>query len=61
LKALALKRRGNLPAARAEMDQCLSEADKLYHAATRLGIEFPLSVHDDEVVDKYREIRRGMQ
>ena len=27
-------------------------------AATKLGIEFPLSVHDDEVLEKYREIAK---
>jgi len=39
------------------MDECLREAEKLYKAATRLGIEFPMAVHDDEVVEKYRSIR----
>ena len=42
------------------MDACLREADKLYQAATRLGIEFPLFVRDDEVVEKYRQIRESL-
>ena len=40
------------------MDLCVSEGEKMYRAATKLGIEFPLSVHDDEVLEKYRELAK---
>ena len=59
LKALAHKKSNNLAAARSEMDECLREAGKLRQAATRLGIEFPISVHDDKVVEKYRRIQKS--
>jgi hypothetical protein len=61
LKARELQKAGNLTTARAEMDRCLEEGEKLYKAATRLGIEFPLAVHDDELVAKYRQIRKSME
>ena len=59
LKALAHKKSNDLAAARSEMDECLREAGKLRQAATRVGIEFPISVHDDKVVEKYRRIRES--
>jgi hypothetical protein len=61
LKALALRKAKQPAAARTEMERCLAEAEKMYRAATRLGIEFPLSVHDDEVVEKYREVAKTLQ
>lgn len=61
LKALALKKAKQPAAARREMENCLAEAQKMYRAATRLGIEFPLSVHDDEVVKKYRQVANTLE
>lgn len=58
LKALALRKAGQLDAARQEMAKCISEGEKMYRAATKLGIEFPLSVHDDEVLEKYRQLAK---
>ena len=43
------------------MERCLAEGEKLYRAGARLGIEFPLSVHDDEVVEKYRQAAKSLQ
>lgn len=60
LKALGLKKQGDVAAARSEMDLCVREGEKMFRAATRLGIEFPLSVHDDELLDRYVEIRKSM-
>jgi hypothetical protein len=60
LKVLALRKAGQPAAARKEMEICLAEAEKMYRAATRLGIEFPLSVHDDEVVEKYRQVANAL-
>ncbi len=61
LRALELRKAKRLPEARREMERCLAEAEKLYKAATRLGIEFPLAVHDDEVVEKYRQVANTLQ
>ena len=60
LKALQLRKSGQAAAASREMEQCLAEGEKMYKSATKLGIEFPLSVHDDEVLERYREIARQM-
>ena len=60
LKARALEKAGNLPAARQEMAACVRDGEKLYQAATKLGIEFPMAVHDDELLEKYRRISQAM-
>ena len=60
LQALQLRKSGQASAARREMEQCLAEGEKMYKSATKLGIEFPLSVHDDEVLERYREIAKQM-
>jgi hypothetical protein len=60
LKFMQFRKAGKISDARAEMDQCLRDGELLYRAATRLGIEFPLSVHDGKVLEKYRQIRQSM-
>jgi len=61
LKALDLKKAGDKTAARDEINRCLQEGEKLYKAATRLGIEFPMAVHDAQIVEKYRRIHEDMK
>jgi len=60
LKALQMEKSGDLPAARDAMDRCLEEGGKLYQAATQLGMEFPMAVHDDKIVSKFRQIELDM-
>lgn len=60
LKALAAKEKGDRAGALAAMDQCLTEGDQLVRAAKRLGMEYPLAVHDDEVLQKYRDVREDI-
>jgi hypothetical protein len=60
LKAIEFRKAKQTARAREEMDQCLRDGEKLYQAGARLGIEFPLAVHDEKVVEKYRQIRQGM-
>lgn len=60
LKALALKKAGDGAGAAAEMDACIAEGEKMVAAATGLGIEFPMAVHDGKILDRYREIRAGL-
>ena len=43
------------------MKSCLDEGEKLYRAASKLGIEFPMATHDDEVVARYKEIQARIQ
>lgn len=57
LKALALSRSGDQSAALAEMDRCIADGEKLVAAAHTLGLEFPMAVHDQKVLDRYHEIR----
>jgi hypothetical protein len=60
LQALSLKKSGRIAEARAEMEGCLAEAGKMEAAAERLGIEFPMAVHDAKIVARYREIQAGL-
>ena len=60
LKAMEFRKAKQMARAREEMDQCLRDGEKLYQAGARLGIEFPLAVHDEKVVEKYRQIRQSM-
>ena len=60
LKALALEKSGDAAGARAEMNACLEEAGKMVDAAHGLGIEFPMAVHDAQVVARYRQILAGL-
>ena len=56
LKALGLKKSGQIAAARAEMAACLAESAKLEAAADGLDIEFPMAVHDAKIVARYRNL-----
>ena len=61
LKGLALQKAGDLPAAREELKLAIADGDKMLEAATGLGIEYPMAVHDDEVVAKYRQILESIK
>jgi len=53
VRALAAEKAGNKAVALTEIELCVAEGRKLYRAATKLGIEFPMGTHDDEVVARY--------
>ena len=61
VKALAAEKAGNKDAALAAIKLCVEEGRKLYRAATKLGIEFPMGTHDDEVVARYEEVLNRIQ
>lgn len=58
LAALAAERKGNRAEAAKAIGACVAEGRKLVRAATRLGIEYPMAVHDDEIMAKYLEIEK---
>ena len=39
------------------MDRCVADGQRMNAAATGLGIEYPMAVHDEKLLDRYREIR----
>lgn len=57
LKARAAFKAGDKAEALQAMDRCLAEGAKLEKAATKLGIEYPMATHEDEVVAMYRRTR----
>lgn len=60
LRGLELLDRGDREQAAQELDACLQEGERMLAAARGLGLEFPLAVHDDEVVMKYRSVRESL-
>ncbi len=60
LAALQAEKAGDLGKARAEMDACVADGEKVVQAATGLGIEYPLAVHDGKLLEKYKAIRDGL-
>lgn len=60
LKALEFKTAGDIPAAKREIDLAIEEGNKLQKAASRLGIEYPMAVHDDEVLQRYRKVKESL-
>lgn len=61
LKARAAEKAGDRAAALAAIDRSLAEGAKLERAAAKLGIEYPMATHDDEVVAVYRQFRQKLQ
>lgn len=61
LAGLEWKEKGDLAAAREELNKAISEGEKMLEAATGLGIEYPMAVHDDEVVERYRKVLESLQ
>jgi hypothetical protein len=61
LKARTAEKKGDRAGAIAAIDQCLAEGAKLERAATKLGIEYPMATHDDEVVAVYRQFKQRLQ
>jgi hypothetical protein len=61
LRALAAEKAGDKGTAIAAMRDCLTEGAKLERASTKLGIEYPMATHDDEVVARYREIMKRIE
>jgi hypothetical protein len=57
LKALEFQKEGKNKEACEQMDYCLQEANKLLMASKNLGIEYPMTVHDDEFVEKLHQYR----
>jgi len=57
LRARAAEKKGDRAAALALIEQCEKEGAKLERAAGRMGIEYPLAMHDDDVVQVYRQMR----
>jgi len=51
---------GSVAEARAAMVQCLAEGQKLIRAATKLGIEYPMAVHEDEIYERYLGFQRTL-
>jgi hypothetical protein len=61
LRALAAEKAGDKSAALAAIKSCVEEGRKLYRAATKLGIEFPMATQDDEVVARYEQALRRIE
>jgi hypothetical protein len=61
LKARAAEKAGDRAAAIAAIDRSLAEGAKLERAAAKLGIEYPMATHDDEVVAVYRQFKQKLQ
>lgn len=53
LRARKAAAAGSVTEARAAMEQCLAEGQKLIRAATKLGIEYPMAVHEDDIFERY--------
>ena len=45
----------------AEIERAIREGEKMIRAATRLGIEFPMAVQDDDVVAVYRRMKSRVE
>lgn len=61
LRALELRDEGKKSQALEEIDLAIKDGEKLQVAARKLGIEYPLAMHDDQVLAKYREIKAGIK
>ena len=61
LKARELKKKGRKSRALAAMDRCLEEGAKLERAASKMGIEFPMAMQDDNILAIYREMKKEME
>jgi hypothetical protein len=60
LIGLQLQKDGDIPGAREALNKAIVEGEKMLEAATGLGIEYPMAVHDDEVVERYRQVLNGL-
>lgn len=45
----------------AELERAIREGEKMIAAATKLGIEFPMAVQDDDIVDVYRSLKKRVE
>lgn len=63
LKARLLMRKGKRKKAEAlaELELAIREGEKMIRAATKLGIEFPMAVQDDDVVAVYRALKARVE
>jgi hypothetical protein len=60
LRARQAAKAGNVAEAQAAMARCMVEGQKLLQAATKLGIEYPMAVHEDEIFDRYLKFQQEL-